>query len=193
MIISLWDYIQKGTLMNALECIKTRRSIRSFQEKPVEHETIESIVEAASFSPSWKNTQIARYIVVEDKELKDKIAQNCTHTYKGNEAIISGAAALVVVSYVKNRSGFERDGSFSTSKGNGWEMFDAGVASQTFCLAAHSFGLGTVIMGLFDDTIAEAIDLPENQDISCIIALGYPAVSPEAPKRKSVSDLLTFK
>lgn len=179
--------------MEAIECIKTRRSIRSYQDKPVSHEIIEQIIEAASLAPSWKNTQIARYTVIESAEIKDKIAKECTHTYPGNGDIISNAAALVVVSYVKNRSGFERDGSFSTSKGAGWEMFDAGVASQTFCLAAHAYGLGTVIMGLFDDTIAEAIDLPEGQDISCIITLGYPAVSPDAPKRKTVSDLLTYK
>jgi len=179
--------------MEAIECIKTRRSIRSYEEKAVDHELVEKIVDAASMAPSWKNTQIARYTIVENKELKAKIAAECTHTYPGNGDIILNAPMLVIVSYVKNRSGFERDGSFSTSKGSGWEMFDAGVAAQTFCLAAHSYGLGTVIMGLFDDTIKEAVELPEGQDISCIITLGYPAISPEAPKRKSVSDLLTIK
>lgn len=179
--------------MEALDCILGRRSIRSYTDEPVSHEDVEKIVRAASYSPSWKHTQIARYIVIENKELKDKIAKECTHTYAGNADIINSAPMLVVVSYIKNRSGFERDGSFSTSKGASWEMFDAGIASQTFCLAAHDLGLGTVIMGLFDDTIAEAIDLPENQAISCIIALGHPAVSPDAPKRKEVSDLLTFK
>ena len=68
-----------------------------------------------------------------------------------------------------------------------------GIASQSFCLAAHSLGLGTVIMGLFDDTIADLIDLPEGQAISCIIALGYPAESPAAPKRKEVSDLVSYR
>lgn len=179
--------------MDAIECIMTRRSIRSYTDEAVDRNVVEKIVEAASYSPSWKHTQIPRYIVIEDKALKDKIAAECTHTYAGNADIINSAPMLVVVSYIKNRSGFERDGSFSTSKGAGWEMFDAGIASQSFCLAAHSYGLGTVIMGLFDDTIAEAIDLPENQAISCIIALGHPAVSPDAPKRKEVSDLLTFK
>jgi len=179
--------------MEALDCIMSRRSIRSFTDEAVDHADVEKIVKAASYSPSWKHTQIARYIVVENKELKDKIASECTHTYAGNADIINSAPMLVIVSYVKNRSGYERDGSFSTSKGSGWEMFDAGIASQTFCLAAHDLGLGTVIMGLFDDTIAEAIELPENQAISCIIALGHPAVSPEAPKRKEVSDLLSFK
>ena len=178
--------------MDALECLKGRRSIRSYEDKPVDRAVIEKIVETASYAPSWKHTQIARYIVIDDKETKAKIASECTHTYPGNGAIIEQAAALVVVSYVKNRSGFERDGSYSTSKEDRWEMFDAGVAAQTFCLAAYEAGLGTVIMGLFDDTIKEAVNLPETQDISCIIALGHPAVNPEAPKRKAVSDILSF-
>ena len=65
--------------MEAIECIKTRRSIREYTNEPVSHEIVEKIVEAASLSPSWKNTQIARYIVIENKELKDNIANNCTH------------------------------------------------------------------------------------------------------------------
>ena len=72
-------------------------------------------------------------------------------------------------------------------------MFDSGVATEAFCLAAHAYGLGTVIMGLIDDSIKEAIDLPENQDTSCVICLGHPADEPVAPKRKPVEDLVTYK
>lgn len=72
-------------------------------------------------------------------------------------------------------------------------MFDSGIATEAFCLAAHSFGLGTVIMGLFDDTVKEAIELPDNQDISCIICLGHKAEDPVAPKRKAVEDLVIYK
>ena len=63
--------------MEALECIKTRRSIRKFTEQPVTEDEVRQVVEAAAFAPSWKNTQIARYIVVTDKEKKDKLADNC--------------------------------------------------------------------------------------------------------------------
>ena len=179
--------------MEAIECIKGRRSIRSYTDEPVDRETINKIVEAASYAPSWKHTQTARYTVIDSKELKDKIAAECTHTYPGNGEIIKNAPVLVVVSFIKNRAGFERDGSFSTSKEDRWEMFDSGVATEAFCLAAHSFGLGTVIMGLIDDSTKDAIELPDNQDISCVICLGHPAESPVAPKRKPVEDLVTFK
>lgn len=101
---------------------------------------------------------------------------------------------MVVVTTINNRSGYERDGSATTSKGTHWQSFDAGIATQTFCLAAHEAGLGTVIMGIFDENkVAEVIGLPEGQSVSALVAIGYPAEEPAAPKRKSAEDLLTIK
>ena len=55
--------------MNVTECLKTRRSIRKYTAEPVDHSVIDSIVSLASYSPSWKNTQITRYIAIEDSSL----------------------------------------------------------------------------------------------------------------------------
>ena len=175
--------------MNTIECINTRRSVRKFTEQEVTKETIEKIVVAAAMAPSWKNTQITRYTVIFDKELKDKIATEATIPFNANT--IQSATALVAVNVVKKRCGYERDGSFSTTKEDSWQMFDAGVASQTFCLAAHEYGVSSVIMGILDyEKVAEMIELPEEREMVALIAIGYPAESPEAPKRKSVEDLL---
>lgn len=179
--------------METFECIKTRRSCRRFTEESVSHEVLEEIVSAAAYAPSWKNTQITRYIVVENKEQLERIALDCVLGFEYNTKTIRRSAALVVVTMVKNRSGFERDGSYSTSKGDHWEMFDAGIAAQTFCLAAHEKGLGTVILGVFDEEkLSEVITIPEGQQIAALIAIGHPAEQPEAPKRKSVEELLSY-
>lgn len=179
--------------MEAIECIKTRRSIRKFTNEMIPHEVVEEIVSVASYAPSWKNTQITRYIVVEDAAKKSAIAKDCVLGFEYNSNTIEAAPALVVVTMVKNRSGYERDGSYTTSKEDRWEMFDAGIASQTFCLAAHEKGLGSVIMGIFDEAkIEEVIPIPEGQQIAALIAIGYPAVEPEAPKRKSAAELISF-
>ena len=130
--------------MNATDCIRTRRSIRRYRPDPVDHSLIDSIVSEASYSPSWKNTQITRYTAVEDPSLLREIADRFTPDYNSN--IIRQAPVLMAVTLVKGRSGFERDGSFSTKKGDRWQMFDVGAACQTFCLAAWEQGLGTVIM-----------------------------------------------
>ena len=60
--------------MNTIDCIKSRRSVRKFTEEKVPHEVLEQLVELARWAPSWKNTQIARYVAVEDEALKNRIA-----------------------------------------------------------------------------------------------------------------------
>jgi nitroreductase len=178
--------------MTANECIKGRRSIRKFTDEPVSHDLLSRIIETASFAPSWKNTQITRYIAVEG-EKKSALAK-CTSLFPGNGAIMENAPMVIAVTVIKGRSGYERDGSFSTPKGDRWQMFDAGVASEAFCLAAHEQGLGTVIMGLFDEAEAsKLLGIPEERELVALIPIGHPAESPAAPKRKTVEDLLSYQ
>ena len=180
--------------MEAIACIKGRRSIREFEDKPIARELMAEIVEAASFAPSWKNTQITRYIVVEDKADIDLLADNCVLGFAPNAATMKRAAALVLVTMISGRSGYERDGSYSTSKGDRWEMFDAGIATQTFCLAAHDKGLGTVILGIFDeDKVMSLFGLPQGQKLAAILAVGYPKGEVTAPPRKPVETLLSYR
>lgn len=179
--------------MDAKDCIKGRRSIRKFKDTPVAHDLLQEVIETASYAPSWKHSQIARYTAVEGA-LKDKIARECTEMFPGNGAIIANAPMLIALSFIKGRSGYERDGSFTTAKGAAWQMFDAGIAAQTFCLAAHDKGLGTVIMGIFDEEKAAALlELPDNQELAALIPVGYADESPAAPKRKPVEDLIVYK
>ncbi|MCR4618342.1 MAG: nitroreductase family protein [Lachnospiraceae bacterium] len=177
--------------MDAIECIKGRRSIRKFENKPVPHDILESIIETASMAPSWKNTQVTRYIALEG-DAKAALSK-CTSIWPGNGNIIDNAPMAIAVCAVSKRSGYEKDGSFSTSKGDKWEMFDVGVACEAFCLAAYEKGLGSVILGLYDDNAAEVIGVPEGQELIAIIPVGYPSESPEAPRRKAVSDLLSYR
>ena len=178
--------------MTANECIKGRRSIRKFTDQPVSHELLSQIIETASYAPSWKHTQITRYIAVEG-EKKAALAK-CTNLYPGNGVIMENAPMVIAVTIITGRSGYERDGSFSTPKGTGWQMFDAGVASEAFCLAAYEQGLGTVIMGLFDEEEASRLlELPEDRELVALIPIGYPAEAPTAPRRKTVDDLLSYQ
>ena len=178
--------------MTANDCIKGRRSIRKYKDTPVDHALLNEIIETASYAPSWKHTQIARYIAVEG-ELKNRIAKECTDMFPGNGAIMANAPMVIAVTVIKGRSGFERDGSYTTHRGDSWQMFDAGVACEAFCLAAYEQGLGTVIMGIFDHQEASnLLAIPEERDLVALIPLGYPSESPVAPRRKSVEDLLSY-
>ncbi len=175
-------------------CIKERRSVRRFTEDKVDHETIEKIIDLARFAPSWKNTQTARYYVIEDEAVLQKIAEDAVLGFEGNQKTIAKARQLVVLATVSKRCGYERDGSYTTSKEDRWEMFDAGIAAQTFSLAAHAMGVGSVMMGIFDEAkVKELAGIPEGQSVSCLLAIGYPKFTPDPVPRKEVSDLLTYR
>ena len=179
--------------METIKCIKERRSVRKFQNKKVPHEVINEIVGAAAYAPSWKNTQVARYIVTEDQEKMNKIADSCVLGFEYNIDTLRNAPALVVVTMIKGRSGMEKDGSSTTPKGADWGVFDTGIASQTFCLAAHDKGIGSVIMGIFDENkVSEVLPIPEGQQVAALIAIGYPDEAPKAPRRKTVEELVSY-
>lgn len=177
--------------MKCTETMKKRRSIRNYKEEKIDPKVIEEIIEASRFSPSWKNTQITRYNLVESEEVRKELAQNCVMGFTFNTKTMLQAPALMVLSYVTKRCGYERDGSFSTSKEDAWEMFDVGIAAQSFCLAAYEKGIGTCMLGIFDEEkVAKVLGLADNEKVGVLIALGYPAEDATVPKRKEVSDLL---
>lgn len=179
--------------MNAVECIRNRRSIRKFSDRMIDHSILEEIIETASYAPSWKHSQTIRYIAVEG-DLKNRIGAECTSAFPNNGAIIQNAPMVIALTVIKGRCGYERDGSFTTHRGDTWQMFDAGVAGEAFCLAAFDKGLGTVIMGIFDeDKIVNLLDIPKDRELIALIPVGYPAEEPVAPKRKPVSELLSYK
>ena len=179
-------------MMDTQTCIRTRRSIRKFTDTPVSHEVLEQIIADAAYAPSWKNTQVSRYIAIEDPEMLKAICE----TYAPfNAYIIGGCKTLIAQTFVKNRSGFERDGTFSTDRDGGWQYYDCGIAAQTFCLAAHDRGVGSVILGVFDrQALEQYLGIPEDQELMALIAIGYPqGDAPTAPKRKDVDTLLSYR
>lgn len=180
--------------METIRCLKTRRSIRKYKEEKLPRELLEEIVEIARYAPTWKNSQTPGYIVVESPELREEIAANCVAGHANNARMIRNAPALVVLTYVSGVAGYNPDGSFTTSRGEAWECFDAGIACQTFCLAAWEKGLGTCIMGIFEEEkVAKTIGLPEGKRIGALIALGWPDEEPKVRPRKEVGELLSFR
>lgn len=179
--------------MDAIQCLVSRRSVREYKDTPLSRQDIENVVEISQMASCWENTQPIRYVAVLDKELKDKIAEECTKKFPWNTENIHEAPALVILCAVKGLSGYEPDGTPSTSKGTHWQSFDAGVAAAHFCLAANALELGTLIMGRYDEgKIKEILRLPDEYDVSAIIAIGYPAVISAANERKPLKEVLAF-
>lgn len=179
--------------MELKDCVKGRRSIRKYKNEAVSDELLEKIVQVATLSQSWKNSQTTRYIAVSNPEVKTALAEKCVMGFDFNKKTVLNAPTLILVTTVSPRSGFERDGSPSTSKGTHWESFDAGIATQTLCLAAHEEGLGTVVLGVYDEKkVIEVAGIPEGQKVSALVAIGYADEAPAMPKRKDASEILSF-
>ena len=90
--------------MELIEGLKNRRSVRKFTDEEVTREQIEEIVDIARFSPSWKNSQSVRYMLIIDKALKDKIAEEGVMGFEWNTTIMKGAPALILVLTVDKRA-----------------------------------------------------------------------------------------
>ncbi len=181
--------------MDVMQAIKGRRSVRKYKPDPVGDEALNTVFEAARWAPSWTNTQCWRFVVVRDPETKTRLAAALTDIAPGVENPSAGAirsAPVVIVACAQlGKSGYYR-GEAATDKGD-WFMFDVALAMQNLTLAAHSIGLGTVHVGLFDDkAMAEAIGVPEGIAVVELTPLGYPDETPNAPPRKDLADI-TFQ
>jgi nitroreductase len=184
---------RKGENMEAITLLKERRSIRKFKEEKVDREVMKDIVEVARFAPSWGNFQIARYTFVDDDAVIKRLATEGVNGFVYNKATLENAKGVAVISFVKGKSGKLDTDDYVTSKANVWEVFDAGLACQQFCLAAYAKGVGTVIMGVIDDaSISEIVGLPEEETVAALVVYGYEDGHPEATPRKDVEEITRF-
>lgn len=176
--------------MELKECLNGRRSIRNFKADKVARDDIEKMIEAAIMAPSWKNSQVSRYYVSDTSESTEEFL-SCLPEF--NQKSMANAPAVIVSTIVKNRSGFERDGSYSSHLKEGWQYFDNGLQIQNLCLKAYELGLGTLIMGIYDvDKVREFFNIPDEEEIVAVVAVGYAVEQPQTPKRKTVDEITKF-
>jgi nitroreductase len=172
-----------------LDVVKGRRSIRKYEEKEIPQETLDTLLEAVRWSPSWANTQCWEIVVV--KSAETKAALQATLPPKGNPAAKAMVAApvVLVICGKTGTSGYYK-GQVTTVLED-WFMYDLGIATQTLCLTAHAMGLGTVVVGLFDHAkAAHVLGVPEGYQLVSMIPLGFPAKTGGAPKRRERSEYI---
>jgi nitroreductase len=170
-----------------MDVVKGRRSVRKYEDTQVPDEKLETVLDAVKWAPSWANTQCWEIIVIKEAATKEQLQS--TFPPKGQpatKAIVQAPVVLAVCAKLKS-SGYY-NGQVSTKFGD-WFLFDLGIASQNICLAAHSLGLGTVMVGLFDqDKAGRILDVPQGYEVVLLIPLGYPAKISSAPPRKEISE-----
>ncbi len=178
--------------MELFEAIRTRRSIRTYQDKPVEDEKLQTVLEAVRMAPSWANMQCWRIVVVKDKETREKISDLsyvesyfAAKGYKSNPSKKALAAAPVVIIFCADPA----------QSGALWDqdyyLVDAGIAAQNLMLAARGQGLGTVFVGVYDEEkLKKLLDIPASIRIIGLLPLGYPTEEKkDGPKRKSLDEI----
>lgn len=142
-----------------------RWSPRAFWDQPVPDEDLEAVFEAARWAPSSYNEQPWRFVYATSQEDRERFLEAIL---PGNRAWAQDAPVLV---YVVAKTTFEHDG-----KPNGHAWFDTGAAWMSLALQARQLGLHTHAMGGIEPTkAAEIIDLPDDHEVVCALAIGYRA------------------
>ncbi|MDH5695032.1 MAG: nitroreductase family protein [Dehalococcoidia bacterium] len=184
--------------MEVLEAIKTRRSIRKYKSTPVDDKTLELVLEAARWAPSWHNSQCWRFIVVRDSKIKNKLADtligvSADRPNRAAEAIRNAPVAIVACAEL-GKSGYSaREPREPVTDKGDWFMFDVALAMQNLTLAAHSLGLGTVHVGSFDaKKVATILRVPQGFCAVSMIPLGYPDEEPSLRPRRELSEIVFY-
>lgn len=151
--------------MDNIQNILTRRSVRSYEPRPISKEDMHTILDAAMSGPSCANTRPWQFIVVEDKETLNKMA-DANGIYA---APLKGAAAGILICG-------DLEKAFPPAK-DYW-VIDGAIAGQNICLAARALGIGSVWLGTWPqmdrvEKQAELFGLPETVIPHSVIALGY--------------------
>jgi nitroreductase len=150
-----------GIIMDFMDVVAARKSVRSYADKPVEEEKLSKVLEATRLAPSWANKQCCRYIVVKDKAKIQELAGGLNGWLK--------QAPVIVVACADPKDSGDRNGM-------NYYLVDVGISMQQLVLAATDTGLGTCWIGAFDEAkVKKALGIPENIKVVAMTPLGYPA------------------
>ncbi len=173
--------------MNFLELVKARQSVRRYQGRPVEPEKLQAIVEAVRLAPSASNSQPWTVVIVDDPALREKVAK-ATFTSAISFNQFSLEAPVIAVLTIEKPKVITQIGGWI--KEREFSLIDIGIAAEHFCLQAADLGLGTCMVGWFDEkVIKQLLNVPRSTRIGLLITLGYAARGyPLRPKmRKEAS------
>lgn len=173
-------------MVELIDIIKGRRSIRRYQDKEIPEADLQKILESVQWSPSWANTQCWEIIVVKGAATKEKLKESLTPRNPAAAGLTEAPVVLAICGKLQSAGYYKGQ---ATTKLGDWFMFDLGIATQSLCLTAHSLGLGTVIVGSIEHDKAKAVlGVGEGCELVALIPVGYPAKDSPAPKRREIPE-----
>ncbi len=178
--------------MNFIDLVVKRQSVRRYLSKAIEPEKIERCLEAARLAPSASNSQPWSFIVIDEPELKNKVArQTYGNIISFNKFVLN--APVLVVFVVEKPKVITRLGSMI--KKLDYPLIDIGITAEHFCLQATEEGLGTCMLGWFNARpIKKLLNVPMSKTIGLIIAVGYPPADYKvrAKTRKKLEEVVHY-
>jgi nitroreductase len=169
------------------ELIQARRSVRKYQPKEVEPEKLRALIEAVRMAPSASNAQPWKLILVDDPAIKDQVARATFNKIVSFNQFAMEAPVIAVLAVEKHSlltqvAGWLKDRPFY--------LIDIGIAAAQFCLQATELGLGTCMLGYFDEAeIKKILQIPRAIRVALVITVGYEAENlPARPKARKAAD-----
>lgn len=174
--------------MNFAELIKKRQSDRRYQEgRRVAREDLLSCLEAARSAPSACNSQPWKFVVVDDDTLLPSMAAAAAGM--GMNKFVAQAPVIVAV-VLEKMNLTARIG--SVIKDKEYSLLDVGIAVEHFCLQATELGLGTCILGWFDEKKVARLLGVKNRRIPLLITVGYAAGETREKQRKTLEEISSW-
>lgn len=163
--------LREVLVLDVVDCIRERRSIRRFKQKEVEEEKITILLDAMRWAPSAGNSQPWEFMIIRDKEILTEISSEAPY----GSFIADAPLAIAIITDPK------------TSR---WHIVDGSLASQNLQLAAWALGLGTCWIGSMNrESVKEILNIPKEKYLLTVFPLGYPDEKP-VKSRKSLEELV---
>jgi nitroreductase len=173
-----------------LEIILRRQSDRKYSERPVEEDKLERIIEAGRMAPSACNSQPWKFVIVNDPETLKRVSGSASAKALGMNMFAEQAPLLIVI--VRESPNFSsKVGGVIKSKD--YSHIDIGIAAENICLQAAAEGLGSCILGWFDEKeLRKILNIPGSKRVELIITLGYSQSDYRQKKRKPKEVTVSF-
>ena len=175
----LWKIFMNGNV-SVMSAIKMRRSIRHYKDKPVEREKLKKVLEAGRLAPSAGNMQEWKFIVVSDKNTREKLAMAAHSRFVEEAPLVIVACATITDCVLES--------------GQLAYPMDVAIAVDHMTLKAVEEGLGTCWVGDFDERkVKEALNIPDDVRVVTLLTLGYPKYVPGPRKRKKLEEIVAYE
>lgn len=157
--------------MTLKELFLNRQSVRRYTNQAINRDDLDKCIEAARLAPSASNSQPWTFVVVDDPELKNEVAEATYSNLIAFNKFTPQAPVMVVIVIEKPKMITQAGGAV---KNREFPLIDIGIASEHFCLQAADLGIGTCMLGWFNERkIKKILNIPKGKRIGLVISMGY--------------------